>query len=251
MYHLGYKKNSNQKKLYLTLLYQDNLRPIMKKHVKYLILLSTFPWMSFTAHANEVENDPLASLLETHVYLTSKNKPAKQKVVASYAIKGEDPLDELLKNKVLQTTPEVLSDADPLDKLLKKEVIQASVDKREKVVNMAFNYLNTPYKWGGNNMINGFDCSGLVRNVYLKVGKSLPRSSNEQALATDKIIRSQLKPGDLVFFNTNRHKFSHVGIYVGDNKFIHSPRTGAQVRIEELSSSYWDKHFTGARRVTF
>lgn len=223
----------------------------MKKYGKPLLLLSALPFIVAAAYADEIDNDPLANLLETHVYLASEDSPIKETVIASYSVKGNDPLGDLLKNKVLQSNTEVVSDADPLDVLLKKEVISAPVDKREKVVNMAFNYLNTPYKWGGNNAINGFDCSGLVRNIYLKVGKSLPRNTSEQASATDKISRAQLKPGDLVFFNTNRRKFSHVGIYVGDNKFIHSPRTGAQVRIEELSSRYWNKRFTGARRVTF
>jgi len=81
------------------------------------------------------------------------------------------------------------------------------------------------------------------------VGHLLPRRAEEQAAATEKIDRSELKPGDLVFFNTMRRTFSHVGIYVGEGKFIHSPRTGAQVRVEDMNGSYWQRRFDGARRV--
>lgn len=212
------------------------------------------------AWADEIEpEDPIMALLETRAHLASENapaadvKPPSDVKVASYsskhAVKGsDDPLGELLEDKVLQKSASVI-DSDPLAQLLRKEVTLATTDKRQMAVNMAFNYLNTPYKWGGNNAINGFDCSGLVRAIYLQLGKSLPRATSDQAAATNVIQRSQLRPGDLVFFNTNRRKFSHVGIYVGDDKFIHAPRTGAQVRIEELSSKYWNKHFTGARRV--
>jgi cell wall-associated NlpC family hydrolase len=81
------------------------------------------------------------------------------------------------------------------------------------------------------------------------VGKVLPRRASEQAAATEKIDKQDLKPGDLVFFNTMRQTFSHVGIYVGDNKFIHSPRPGKQVKVEDMRDAYWDRRFTGARRV--
>jgi cell wall-associated NlpC family hydrolase len=81
------------------------------------------------------------------------------------------------------------------------------------------------------------------------VGKVLPRRSDEQAAATQPIERTELKPGDLVFFNTMRRAFSHVGIYVGDGKFIHSPRAGATVRVEDMRKSYWETRFNGARRV--
>jgi cell wall-associated NlpC family hydrolase len=81
------------------------------------------------------------------------------------------------------------------------------------------------------------------------VGWVLPRRAEQQAAATSKIDKSELQPGDLVFFNTMKHAFSHVGIYVGDGKFIHSPKAGAQVRVEDMSQSYWQRRFDGARRV--
>ena len=118
----------------------------------------------------------------------------------------------------------------------------------ELVVN-AMGFLGVPYRRGGSNA-DGFDCSGFVRAMYEQtVGLMLPRRANEQAAATQKIERQDLQPGDLVFFNTMRKAFSHVGIYVGDNKFIHSPRPGAQVRVEDMGVAYWKTRFDGARRV--
>lgn len=123
-------------------------------------------------------------------------------------------------------------------------------DRTSDLVFGAMGFLGVPYKRGGNSAETGFDCSGFVRAVYDKsLGLILPRRAEEQAAATQKIERSELKPGDLVFFNTMRRAFSHVGIYVGDGKFIHSPRTGAEVRVENLNGKYWQRRFNGARRV--
>ena len=89
-----------------------------------------------------------------------------------------------------------------------------------------------------------------MRHLYEKsVGRLLPRRAEEQARATQVINKEELKPGDLVFYNTLRKTFSHVGIYVGDNKFIHSPKPGAQVRVEDMRVGYWRTRFNGARRV--
>ena len=117
------------------------------------------------------------------------------------------------------------------------------------VVN-AMGFLGVPYRRGGNNADSGFDCSGFVRAMYEQtVGLVLPRRAKDQAAATETIERKDLQPGDLVFFNTMRTKFSHVGIYLGDNKFIHSPKPGEQVRIDDMRQAYWDRRFNGARRV--
>ena len=119
----------------------------------------------------------------------------------------------------------------------------------ELVVN-AMGFLGVPYRRGGNSIETGFDCSGFVRAMYQQtVGLLLPRSADQQAAATQTIEKSELKPGDLVFFNTMRRAFSHVGIYVGDNKFIHSPKPGAEVRVDDMRSGYWQTRFNGARRV--
>ncbi len=123
-------------------------------------------------------------------------------------------------------------------------------DKASELVVNAMGFLGVPYKRGGNSFEQGLDCSGFVRLMYEQtVGLVLPRRSAEQAAATLPIDKSELQPGDLVFFNTLRSAFSHVGIYVGDNKFIHSPRTGGVIRVEDMRVSYWQQRFDGARRV--
>jgi cell wall-associated NlpC family hydrolase len=123
-------------------------------------------------------------------------------------------------------------------------------DKASELVVTAMGFLGVPYKRGGNSFDQGLDCSGFVRLMYEQtVGLILPRRSAEQAAATQPIDKSELQPGDLVFFNTLKSAFSHVGIYVGDNKFIHSPRTGAVIRVEDMRVAYWQQRFDGARRV--
>lgn len=123
-------------------------------------------------------------------------------------------------------------------------------DRMSELVVTAMGALGVPYHRGGNSYESGFDCSGFVRAVYEQTfGLMLPRQAAQQAAATQVIERSELQPGDLVFFNTLRRRFSHVGIYVGDYKFIHSPKPGAAVRIEDLRVGYWNRRFDGARRV--
>ena len=120
----------------------------------------------------------------------------------------------------------------------------------ELVVN-AMTFLGVPYKRGGTDASTGFDCSGFVRAIFEQTaGLVLPRKAVEQAAAAKKIDRADLQPGDLVFFNTMRRAFSHVGIYVGEGKFIHAPKPGAEVRVESLSVAYWARRFDGARRVS-
>lgn len=124
-------------------------------------------------------------------------------------------------------------------------------DRTTSLVGTAMGFLGVPYRRGGTSAETGFDCSGFVRTVYEKTrGLVLPRKAYDQARQTEKIDRKDLQPGDLVFFNTMRRAFSHVGIYVGNGKFIHSPRSGQKVRVESLHAGYWQKRFNGARRVS-
>jgi hypothetical protein len=125
-----------------------------------------------------------------------------------------------------------------------------AVHRASDLVVTAMAFLGVPYRRGGHSVDTGFDCSGFVKAIYEQAaGLILPRRANEQAAATQKIERGELQPGDLVFFNTLRRTFSHVGIYIGDNKFIHSPKPGAQVRVEDMGVKYWSSRFDGARRV--
>ena len=120
------------------------------------------------------------------------------------------------------------------------------------LISTAMNFLGVPYRRGGSSADDGFDCSGFTRHIFAStLGLVLPRRAEQQArdqnLST--IKRDELRPGDLVFFNTMKRAFSHVGIYMGEGKFIHAPRSGGQVRIEDMRQAYWTTRFNGARRV--
>ena len=157
----------------------------------------------------------------------------------TYAAPGtsSDDLDKLLADKGL------LTQIDQVGKTVRSKASELVVD--------AMGFLGVPYKRGGSTVETGFDCSGFVRAIYEQsVGLLLPRRAEQQAAATQRIDKNELQPGDLVFFNTLRRAFSHVGIYVGEGKFIHSPKPGAQVRVENMGINYWSSRFDGARRVT-
>lgn len=119
-----------------------------------------------------------------------------------------------------------------------------------EVVLRGLSFLDIPYRFGGTTRDSGLDCSSLVQKVFAEsLGMTLPRTTQGQSQSGVKIARKELKPGDLVFFNTRRRAFSHVGIYVGNDRFLHAPSRGGKVRIEKLSVPYWNKRFNGARRV--
>jgi len=120
----------------------------------------------------------------------------------------------------------------------------------QDAIDQAMDLLGIRYRHGGSSPEAGFDCSGFVSHVFREgLGLILPRSSKEMSKSGEEISRDELRPGDLVFFNTMRHAFSHVGIYLGDDQFVHAPRTGGRVRIEDLRDGYWMKRFNGARRI--
>ena len=111
--------------------------------------------------------------------------------------------------------------------------------------------IGVDYKYGGSSHATGFDCSGLVAHVFREgYGVTLPRNAYGQSQAGRAVSPEELQPGDLVFYNTLERPFSHVGIYLGDGRFIHAPKTGAAVRIESLKSTYWSKRWNGARRIS-
>jgi len=125
-------------------------------------------------------------------------------------------------------------------------------DQASGMVLSAMNFLGVPYRRGGSSATAGFDCSGFTRHIFeSSLGLLLPRRVDDQASAPGLVAvkRDELQPGDLVFFNTLKRTFSHVGIYVGEGKFIHAPRAGGEVRVEDMGFRYWAKRFTGARRV--
>jgi cell wall-associated NlpC family hydrolase len=143
-----------------------------------------------------------------------------------------------------------LTEAEPLPKTFTSTVTSAVADKTETLINNAMQLIGVRYRWGGNTPQSGLDCSGFVRYVFNDTfGFLLPRKSSQMSKVGLQIRKDELQPGDLVFFNTMRHAFSHVGIYVGDNKFIHAPSKGKSIRVDDMTKVYWEKRYNGARRL--
>ncbi len=123
-------------------------------------------------------------------------------------------------------------------------------DKVQEVLINALSLTGIKYKYGGNSPATGFDCSGFVRYVFRNAANlTLPPTARAISQIGKTVRKDELQPGDLVFFNTLKSAFSHVGIYIGDNKFVHAPRTGGTVRVENMQTSYWASRFNGAQRL--
>ena len=122
--------------------------------------------------------------------------------------------------------------------------------ERSEALLQALLALGLDYRYGGNSPVTGFDCSGLVAHVYREAwGIRLPRNTLAQSESGVPVSLSELQAGDLVFYDTLKRPYSHVGIYLGDGRFVHAPKTGARVRIEQVKSAYWAQRFNGARRI--
>ena len=162
-----------------------------------------------------------------------------------------DPVMKLLADKGLIGQPAPAASDEALA-AAESSLMRRVQDRASDMVVSAMNFIGVPYRRGGNSAQTGFDCSGFTRHVFeMSLGMMLPRSAVEQATALGfvKVKREELKPGDLVFFNTMRRTFSHVGIYIGDNRFIHAPSHGKEVRTDDLGFAYWAQRFSGARRA--
>jgi len=123
-------------------------------------------------------------------------------------------------------------------------------ERRAEALLQALLSLGLDYRYGGNSPETGFDCSGLVAHVFREAyGVRLPQNARAQSEYGVRVSLAELRAGDLVFYNTLNRPFSHVGIYLGDGRFVHAPKTGAQVRVEPIGGSYWMKRFDGARRI--
>jgi len=123
-------------------------------------------------------------------------------------------------------------------------------DAMNDLVIYAMSLAETPYRYGGSSSESGFDCSGFVHHVFLKsLGLRLPRTSQEMSRVGAPLKESQLHPGDLVFFNTQQQAYSHVGIYVGEDRFVHAPKSGKSIAIVNMRENYWKSRYDGARRI--
>jgi cell wall-associated NlpC family hydrolase len=141
--------------------------------------------------------------------------------------------------------------ARPADRTVKPAVKPASRGERDMgaiAARTAERFVGIPYRWGGENVVDGMDCSGFVRAVYNLCGLSIPRTSRDQYKAGESIAKDDLQDGDLVFFGSSEDAINHVGIYVGSGRFVHAPRRGEDIRVSTVDENYFEKRFVGARR---
>ena len=123
-------------------------------------------------------------------------------------------------------------------------------EKTTDLLGQAMGLLGVPYRRGGTSENTGFDCSGFVRYVFQQAANlTLPHGARAISQVGTNISKNELQPGDLVFFNTLKSVYSHVGIYVGNNRFIHSPSAGGTISVTDMNDAYWAKRFTGARHI--
>ena len=138
-----------------------------------------------------------------------------------------------------QTSPDFSSTHEPVPRAQRSEALL------QTLLSLGIDYRN-----GGRSPVSGFDCSGLVAHVYLQAyGVKLPHNTRSQSETGVPVSLAELEPGDLVFYDTLNRPYSHVGIYLGDGRFVHAPKSGTRVRVESLKSAYWTQRFNGARRI--
>ncbi len=203
--------------------------------IAFALLIASLA-LCFAPHCFANDVDPYAEI----------NPPAPSTVPSSsgslfskwFGSKESKPVDD--KASVIESSPAVEAAA----------LARGPAQRASDLVVNALGLLGIGYRRGGNTPQSGFDCSGMVRYVFLNaLGLDLPRRAEEISRVGTRVDRNELKPGDLVFYNTLKKTFSHVGIYLGDNRFIHAPASGGAVRVEDMGQSYWASRFSGARRV--
>ncbi len=155
-----------------------------------------------------------------------------------------------------------ISMADPLEDLIRQSSKNspargsdsragAQGDQAGDLIMNAMGLLGVAYRFGGTNPGQGLDCSGFMQYVFRQSLRiNLPRTAAEMARVGNQVARSDLQPGDMVFFNTSGSRISHVGMYIGNNRFIHAPRTGKNIEITDMGQKYWNSRFVTARRVS-
>lgn len=167
-------------------------------------------------------------------------------VAAGPARAADDVLLDLLHERGIVNPG---ADADPRSP---QSGLHAANAAASSLVIAALGFLDTPYQWGGNSVASGFDCSGFTQHLFdLALAQPLPRRAEDQArdASLHDVALADLRPGDLVFFNTLQRPFSHVGVYIGDGRFVHAPRAGRAISVENLHDRYWASRFDGARRA--
>lgn len=147
-----------------------------------------------------------------------------------------------------ETSPEQARQAPDSTKTESQKNLRKDRDMGVIAARTAERFVGIPYRWGGNTVVDGMDCSGFVKAVFNLCGVSIPRTSKEQYNTGEAVSRNDLQDGDLLFFGASEDKINHVGIYVGNGKFVHAPRRGEDIKITAVDESYFEKRFIGARR---
>ena len=148
------------------------------------------------------------------------------------------------------TPPSKMAGPRPKVMLTERAFDEISTARTRELAFHALSHIGVPYRYGGASPENGFDCSGLVQYVYARgAGVALPRNTQRLSEAGAPVPTDALEPGDLVFFDTLRKPYSHVGIYLGDQRFIHAPTTGGRVELADMRDRYWQTRYNGARRI--
>jgi cell wall-associated NlpC family hydrolase len=207
------------------------LSPLLRRSVKYLLLASSLALTGCAATTSKNSAYADASLGNPELLIRYESSERNRATRDRYLSRTQ---------------------ADPLGAYLsRRENLPGSEHPDNRMLaTAALKHLGVKYRFGGDTPSTGFDCSGLVSYAAEKsLGLKLPRRSAEIARQGKSVKKNELKKGDLVFFNTLGQRFSHVGIYLGNKKFVHAPRTGAVVRIESMETSYWKKRYNGARRL--
>ncbi|MBT0662927.1 C40 family peptidase [Geobacter pelophilus] len=167
-------------------------------------------------------------------------KLQKEKLLTSYFIAS--PLEPVLKKGYPAEVKK------PVEQGAVKKQTAAGSDMGGIAARTAERFVGIPYRWGGDTVVDGMDCSGFVRAVYNLCGVNIPRTSREQYRVGESVAIDGLKDGDLVFFGDSEERINHVGIYVGDRKFVHAPRRGDEIKVSALDEAYFAKRFIGGKR---
>ena len=202
-----------------------------------LFAVCCFAWGTF-AYAAPDADDPIANLIQ--------QKQTEQDIL------DQAGLDKLLNEKTKENSTHQQAIHKPAvtsHQATPPPVAHNNKNDADELISSAMGFLGVAYRFGGTTP-TGFDCSGFMQYIFRKAfSVNLPRTSAEQATVGIYVSRSELQPGDMVFFRTSGNRISHVGMYIGNDRFIHAPRTGKRIEITSLSSQYWSSKYATARRV--
>jgi len=160
----------------------------------------------------------------------------------------QKPRPDEIKSPPAPLRPDKLKPVEHGDRPPTKTAARGDRDMGAIAARTAERFVGIPYRWGGENVVDGMDCSGFVRAVYNLCGLSIPRTSRDQFKAGESVAKEELQDGDLVFFGSSEESINHVGIYVGNGRFVHAPRRGEEIRVTSVDESYFEKRFVGGRR---